>query len=143
MELEKIIELWNEDCKIDDTELGAESLKIPQIHNKYMKIFTQEKLLLTKYRFEEKKIRKLLTEYYNGELTPEELKELGREQFYKRLLKNNVTEYVDSDEQMINAVFKIAVQEEKVNYLEAIIKSLNNRGFFIKNAIDWLKFTSG
>jgi DNA modification methylase len=143
MELEKIIELWNEDCKIDETELGAESVKTPQIHNKYLKIFTQEKLLLTKHRCEEKKIRKLLTEYYSGELTPEELKKIGREQFYKRLVKNSVNEYVESDEEMINAVFKIAIQEEKVNYLEAIIKSLNNRGFVIKNAIDWLKFTSG
>jgi hypothetical protein len=143
MELEKIIELWNEDSKIDETELGAESVKTPQIHNKYLKIFTQEKLLLTKYRCEEKKIRKLLTEYYSGELTPEELKNIGREQFYKRLVKNGVNEYVECDEEMINAVFKIAVQEEKVNYLEAIIKSLNNRGFVIKNAIDWLKFTSG
>ena len=35
------------------------------------------------------------------------------------------------------------MSEEKVNYLESIIKTLNNRNFLIKNAIDWRKFTSG
>ena len=43
MKTEDIISLWEQDCKIDSTELGMESLRIPQLHNKYYKIFIQER----------------------------------------------------------------------------------------------------
>jgi len=38
---------------------------------------------------------------------------------------------------------KTSLQQEKVDYLEAILRQINNRGFQIKNAIDWNKFISG
>jgi len=44
---------------------------------------------------------------------------------------------------MISATLKLAMQEEKVNYLDAVIRQINNRGYQIKNSIDWMKFTMG
>ena len=46
--IEKIQELWAKDCSIDNTELGNESLKVPELYNKYLKLYTNEKLLLVK-----------------------------------------------------------------------------------------------
>jgi len=143
MELEKIVEMWDKDCKIDETELGVESTKIPQIHNKYLKIFMGERIAYFKLQSEVKKIRRTLTEYYLGELDREELEELGRDQFYKKLLKNEIDTYIESDNMLIDALLKMSLQEQKVNYIESIIKSINNRGFNIKNALDWIRFTSG
>ncbi len=143
MELEKIVEMWDKDCKIDDTELGAESVKIPQVHNKYMKIFVGERARLFQLQAEVKKLRRKLGEYYLGEMDRDELKEFGRDQFFKKLLKNEIDVYVESDQMMIDTVLKFSMQEEKINYLESIIKSINNRGYNIKNAIDWLRFTTG
>ena len=40
------IQEWDKDCKLDETELGAESAKIPSLHNKYLKIFMAERLRL-------------------------------------------------------------------------------------------------
>jgi N6-adenosine-specific RNA methylase IME4 len=54
-----------------------------------------------------------------------------------------VNTYIESDDLFIESTIKVAMQEEKVSYLDSIIKSLNNRGFQIKSAIDWAKFTSG
>lgn len=143
MELAKIVEMWDKDCKIDETELGTESTKIPQIHNKYMKIYMGERAVYFKMQAELKRQRRKLSEYYLGELDLPDLKEMGRDQFYKKLLKNEVETYVESDSEMIETVLKVSMQGEKINYLEAILKSLNNRGFNIKNAIEWLRFTSG
>jgi hypothetical protein len=143
MELAKIVEMWDKDSKIDETELGSESTKIPQTHNKYMKIYIGERATFFKMQGQLKRLRRLLGEYYLGELDRDELERIGREQYYKKLLKNEIENYVESDEEMIEMVLKVSMQEEKVRYLEAIIKSLTNRGFAIKNAIEWLKFTSG
>ena len=102
-----------------------------------------ERMSLYKIRADTKKIRKKLMEYYLGELDLSELKELGRDQFYKKLLKNEVEAYIESDDMMIENNLKLGMQEEKVSYLDAIIKNINNRGFQIKSGIDWAKFTTG
>jgi hypothetical protein len=44
---------------------------------------------------------------------------------------------------MVQINTKIAYQQEMVDVLEEILKSINTRGFAIKNSIDFLKFTNG
>jgi len=143
LKIEEIIAEWDKDCKIDETELGHESSKIPQVHNKYLKIYMGERASMFRMRANLKKLKRTLIEYYQGELDQEELEELGREQFYKKILKNEVETYIESDDDFIQANLKLALQEEKVSYVESVIKSVNNRGFQIKSAIDWLRFTTG
>jgi len=143
MKIEDIVSEWDKDCKVDETELGEEAVKIPKLHNKYLKYFMAERVQLFRMKAENKKLRKTLLEYYLGELDREELKELGRDQFYKKLLKNETDTYIESDDAFIEQTLRVSMQQEKVDYIEAIIKSLNNRGFQIKSAIDWYKFTNG
>jgi len=143
MKVEDIQSEWDKDCKLDETELGTESTKIPTLHNKYLKIFMAERLRLIQMKGNLKKTRRTLFEYYLGELDREELAELGREQFYKKLLKNEVDLYIDSDDALTEISLKVALQQEKVDYLESILKSINNRGFQIKNAIEWNRFITG
>lgn len=143
MKVEEIISLWDCDCKIDETELGDESTKIPVLHNKYMKIFMAERVQLLKMKSQLKKLKAKLISYYNGELDQDELEEFGREQFYKKVLKNEIEIYVESDDDFIELNIKVALQQEKVDYVEQIIRSINNRGFQIKNAIEWMRFTTG
>jgi hypothetical protein len=102
-----------------------------------------ERVQLIKLKGKHKKTHRTLLEYYLGELDRHELQEMGREQFFKKLLKNEVGTYIESDDMFIESTIKVAMQEEKVSYLDSIIKSLNNRGFQIKSALDWMKFTSG
>ena len=44
MKFEEIQKLWTSDCPIDETELSQESVKIPQLHNKYLILYSNEKL---------------------------------------------------------------------------------------------------
>ena len=143
MNIEQIVNEWNKDCKIDETELGSESAKIPQVHNKYLKIYMGERIALFKLKSETKKVKRTLLEYYLGELDQEELDHLGRQQFYKKLLKNEVDVYIESDDMMIEANLRLGMQDEKVAYLDSIIKNINNRGFQLKTAVDWARFTTG
>ena len=143
MKIEDIVSEWDKDCKMDGTKLGEESTKIPVVHNKYLKIFMGENAQLKRMFAQRSKLKRTLTEYYLGELDQDELDELGRDQFYKKILKNEVETYIESDDTFIDLNLKLALQQEKVNYIEAVIKSINNRGFQIKNAIDWLRFTNG
>ena len=143
MKFEEIQKLWSGDCEIDETELSQESVKIPQLHNKYLIFFHDERLRLRNMKFEYGKLLKLKREYYSGRMTAEEMEAFDWEPFQFKLLKADIQEYIDADEDIIEIKKKLALQEEKVDYLEAIVKGLSNRGYLIKNAIDWKRFTEG
>ena len=143
MKFEDIQKSWTQDCPIDETELSQESVKIPQLHNKYLIIFHDERLRLRTMKFEHSKLLKSKREYYSGRMTEEEMEALDWEPFQLKLLKVDIQEYIDADEDIIELKKKSALQEEKVEYLEAIVKGLSNRGYLIKNAIDWKRFTEG
>ena len=143
MKFEEIQKLWTSDCNIDETELAQESVKIPQLHNKYLIFYSNEKLRLKTQRFEHSKLVKLKKEYYGGKMSQEELEAIDWEPFQHKLLKADVEQYVDADDNIIESKKILALQEEKVDYLEAIVKGLSTRGYLIKNAIDWKRFTGG
>ena len=143
MKLEEIQEFWNADREIDITELATESVRIPQIHDKYLKIYIDERIRLKGLQFELTKLVRLKTYYYAGKLTQEELEELGWEQFLERLLKNEISTYIEADDDIIKLKKNIVLLEEKIHYLDSIIKMISNRGFQIKSAIDWIKYKNG
>jgi hypothetical protein len=143
MNIEDIMDMWTQDAKIDDVDLDRESLSVPNLHAKYLKILYQQKLKLRKLIIQKKTLVKVLGEYYKGDLNnPEDLKEIQREPWSRTILKQDINSYVDSDDDMIKLLTKIAYQEEVVSLLEDIMKNINNRTFHIKNAIEWRKLTN-
>ena len=140
--LEELEKLWETDSKIDRTELDTESLKIPTLHSKYYKLYLREKVQLKAEEQEYKQFYKLKHEYYTGKLSKSELDGYGWEPF-QFVLKNDLIVYMESDKELSERLLKLHVQREKVDFLADIIKTLNTRGFLIKNAIDFIKFTSG
>ena len=143
MNFEEIQKSWTRDCPIDETELSKESVKIPQLHNKYLIFYSNEKLKFKEIKFLFSGLIKRKRDYYSGRMTAKELEMADWEPFQLKLLKADVQEYIDADENVIESKKLLALQEEKVNYLESIVKSLTTRGYLIKNAIDWKRFTEG
>ena len=70
MTLEELQDLADKDLKINDTELDLESLKTPQLHNKYLKELTKFKLLLTKADSDYRVLKRIKWEYYTGKAAP-------------------------------------------------------------------------
>jgi hypothetical protein len=143
MTLDQLMEEWRKDSSIDSTELGAESLKIPELHSKYLKLYFEERRKTKALEFQSKDFALAKYEYYNGKMSQEELDEKGWQPFMKRLMKNEIDMYIESDKDIITNNVKIVNQKEKLQFLEDVIKHINQRNFIIKNAIDYLKFTNG
>lgn len=143
MKLEKIQEFWTEDCEIDRTDLGNESLKISKLHDKYYKMFINEKLILRKYQSDLKELRLSKYEFYTQGPTKEQLDLGWKLPPVGRIMKADVSSYIEADNEIVKLSLKIGLQQEKVEFLDSIIKSLNSRSFNIKNAIEWTKFTQG
>lgn len=143
MKIDEVFTLWEVDSKIDRSELGNESLKIPQLHHKYFQIFTNERLLLRKYEAEMKQLKLHKYEFYTQGPT-KETQELGWElPASGKILRADSSNYIEADKDIINLSLKIGIQQEKIELLESIIKTLTQRGYNISAAINWEKFKVG
>ena len=140
MNLEEIQELVDKDLKINDSELDLESIKTPQIHNKYMKLLTKFKLMLSRNESEFHIIKKQKWEYYTGKADPGVYAE---KPFNLKILRQDVDKYIDSDEDIIKLKQKSDYLNTVVDFLDRTVRQISNRTFTIKNAIDWKKFISG
>ena len=140
MDLEKLQLQADSDLKINDTELDLESLKTPQLHNKYMKHLTKFKLMLSRAESEYNTLKREKWEYYTGKAPAEVYAE---KPFDLKILKTDIDKYLDSDEELQKQKQKVDYLNTVVDFLDRTIRLISNRGFTIKNAIDWRKFTSG
>jgi len=140
MNLEELQELVDKDLKINDTELDLEALKTPQLHNKFMKYLTKFKLMLSRAETEYNILKKEKWEYYTGKAPAEVYAE---KPFDLKILKTDIDKYLDSDEELQKQKQKVDYLQTTVDFLDRTIRQISNRGFLIKDAIDWRKFTSG
>jgi hypothetical protein len=132
-----------QDIEFDETELDKESLRIPQLHNKYLVFLTDEKIMLEKYQQELRVLVRKKWLYYTGKMSEEELTENDWEPFGLNILKSDVDKFLESDTLILRSRAIVRMQEEKINYLDSVVKSINGRQWNIRAAIDWMKFTHG
>ena len=143
MRLEQIREMVERDIPIDKTELGDESARIPQLHNKYLNLFHDERLVLSKMTADLNVLRKNKWEWMTGKLSQEQLAALGWEPFQTRIMRQDLELYMDAAADLNEAQAKITLQKEKTEYLESLLKAINQRHWVIRNSIEWRKFTQG
>ena len=143
MHIDTIKQMVEAELKIDGTELGDESLRIPVLHGKFLNIFHDESLVLRKLEADYRVLRKQKWEWYNGKLSQDELTALGWEPYAARILRQDMDIVMDADPDLIRAAQKVEMQRAKVDYLDSILKGINNRNWVIRNAIEWRKFMSG
>ena len=141
MNLEKIQEMWQKDSVIDPDNLHDESLKIPQLHSKYYTIYNTLTLLREKARDSYRKVKLERYNYYTGK-APAEVYE--KEPFDNKVREKDAKQrHLDDDEKLTTNEMKIGEYDVQLKFLEEIIKTVANRTFQIKNAIEWQKFQAG
>lgn len=143
MKLEQIFAEWEKDSNIDQTELGEESLKISKLHHKYFQILTYERVQHRKLEAELKVLRLDKHEFYTQGPTKETMDKGWELPPVGKILRSDVTNYLEADKDIVNLSLKIGIQLEKIDLLKSIITTLNSRGYNIKAAIDWEKFKMG
>ena len=140
MDLEQLQLEADKDLKINDTELDLESLKTPQLHNKYMKHYTKFKLLLTRTEDELRTIKRDKWEYYTGKADPSVYQ---AKPFDLKIMRTDIDKYLEADDDIQKLSQKVAYLITVVDFLDRTLRVVVNRTYTIKNAIEWRRFTSG
>ena len=131
------------DVIIDTNHLDDESSRIPQLHNNYLCILMDEKIIYETLDSKLKILKRDKWLYYAGKMSKEELTKRAWEPFDLSILKQDLDRFIESDIDVITLGNKIFVQKEKVSYLESVVKIIANKIWNIRSTIDWIRFTQG
>ena len=140
MNLDELKLQVQKDLKVDDEHLDTESLKNQEIKATYLDHKSRYELLLYRAKGDYKRLYREKWEYYGGKA---DAKIYASKPFDLKVLKTDLSVYITSDEEVIDAENKIGYLETVVDYIKGVIKSVDNRGWDIKNAIEWKKFEAG
>jgi len=128
------------DLVINDERLDTESLRNQELYSKYLQIKTNFELLLYRAKGDYKVLYREKWEYYGGKA---DAKVYATKPFDLKVLKSDLSIYIESDEDIIKAEHKITYLETTVKYIDGVLRSIQSRGWDIKNAISWKSFEAG
>ena len=143
MNIGELFEAWEQDSVFERDLITEESIKVPQLHSKWMKMLSTERMRLKSVQFQYKEMYRIKHEYYRGDLDIEDVQAYGWEPMHLKILRSDIQMYLDADSQLGEMQQKVDIAQEKIKFIEGVIQQINTRGFQIKNVIDWEKFKSG
>ena len=135
MKLADIESLWDGDKEIDDMKLDTESIGIPKLYNKYMRIQNtiSAEISVLEAAVDAMKVEKL--KFYKG----------WTDKPYPKKIVNttDMKIFVDGDRDVLALRSKLDNANLRYKTLERILTQITNRSFYINTAIDYRKFIEG
>lgn len=141
--LDDLTQQWKTDSAIDITNITAETIRLAELHANYYHLYVTEGVRLRKLKSQRDKLLKDKINYYSGSMDIEEIRDLGWQPLPRMIMKADVQRYVDADNEVIELNLKIGYQNDIVDYIESILKQINNRGYNLRLIFDVRKFESG
>ena len=134
MNLETLNEMWAKDAPLDDEKLDNDSLSIPKLHAKYLRLHNNFVTLRDQAELDVKRTYRDRWEYYTGK---------SEKPFPVKLIKTDVAIYLEADQEYQKSVLKAKYLNQMVEAIKTILSAINNRSFHIKNAVEFAKFLKG
>jgi hypothetical protein len=145
--IEEVIQMWDVDSKIDKMNLDDASIKSPALHAKYLQLYSATKMMVKQAEMKMIELKKNKWLWFNGKMTKEQMDALGwaYDPFagMTKPLKSDLDIFYDSDPDVIKLRAKIDYLATALEVVKEIIDNIKWRHTHIKNAIDFLRFTSG
>ena len=147
MNLEQILTEWKTDSQIEFNKLDVSSHKTPELHAKYLELYTNAKLRLKDLEFKQQLLLKDKYMYYEGKMSKEEIDLRGwkYDPFDGLTVRTNKEKeyYYETDKEIKESEAKIVYQTTIVETLKEIMDNIKWRHSTIKNMIDWKRFEAG
>jgi len=146
MNLEQVLEEWKKDCRIDPMSIDEASRCTPELHAKYLNLYSKAKLKLKDAEFKQKDLMKYKWLWFNGKLSQEEIEELGwdPDPFNGlKILKGDMEHFVEADTELVASEARIEYLKNSVDTLKEIVENLKWRHQTIGNIIRYKQFEAG
>ena len=141
MTLEELKQESYKDLPVKNVEnIDQESFYNQEIKAKWLDYKSRFELLLARSKGDYQVLYREKWEYYGGK---SDAKIYAAKPFDLKVLKTDLQMYINSDDDIIELEKKVVYYESIVEFIDGVIKSIDNRGWDIRNAQDWKKFVAG
>lgn len=142
--VEDIVQQWEKDAKIDTTNIQGEIVRTPILFSKYLTILASWKRKRTAVKVKLNEIRQLKTDYYNGELSLDDCKRYGWNQYQgNRPLKSALESMLSADKDVNRINTQLELIDNVLYIVEQILTSIKSRDFMLGNYIKYVMFAQG
>ena len=141
MNLEQLQTKWSEDSVIDPDKYGEESIRIPQLHMRYMEFYNTFSLMKKDRESEMRSLTREKWIFYKGKAPAKIYKDTPFD--FKLTTREEINMFIDADEDVRKLQLKIDYIEQTIFFLDGVLRQINSRNYQIKNAIEWERFQSG
>ena len=138
---EDLLTEWEKDAPIDKHHLDTESVDVPTLHHKYLRIYMDLKAKKMSYTYKLEDLKKDKELYYSGQATADVYKEKPFD--LKLKTKGGVDKHVNTDPEVVRLAQRIEYMDILIEGCAHILEQIKWRGNNIKNAISFIKFQSG
>lgn len=136
-----ILNMWKTDSVIDEILLDEASLRIPQLHQKYLSWRSEFVLLQKKKEQELKKTKHKKYLFYSGKATPEEY--AAAPPLPHKIIRSEVAQWISVDEEIQVIELELIYYDDVISTLDEILRQIHQMSFNIRNAIQWRSFSGG
>ena len=140
MTLDELKKIVAKELPVNKERLDTESLRGQELYAKFLDYKTNFAFLLAKSKGDYKRLYREKWEYYGGKA---DAKVYATKPFDLKVLKTDLSIYIESDPEIIEKKNKIVYLEECVDFIEKTLKSISARGWDIKNCLEAQKFEAG
>ena len=146
MNLERILEEWKTDSRIEMNALDASSVQTTMLHAKYLELHATAKIRLKDAEFKQSILMKNKWLWYSGKLSKEEIERFGWDYDpYEglKILKGDMAHFVEADKELQESEAKIEYLKVTIDTLKDILENLKWRHQTIRNTLEFKKFEAG
>lgn len=131
MNLSELQDLAERNTTIDEKNIGEYSLSLAYVTSKWLTLLSEERILFEALQIELAVKRKQRGYYYRNE--------------YQHTLDNakHLEELLQGDKDLNKVKVRTVLSLEKINFIEGVIKTLNNSSFNVSNYVKWKQFQNG
>lgn len=141
---EEILLEWKKDSNINQLDIRLEILKSSSLHSKYIEKLLNFKDLYRKIELKLIFLKKVKSKYYKGEMTKEELKENGLDQYQGlKPVKSELEHLLSIDNDVIEINNDLISCKNILDMIESILNQIKSRSYDLKTFIEAEKFYNG
>ena len=143
--LDKIVEQWENDAKIDQTNISGEILRTPNLFAKYIRLLSSWKQKRTAIQIKLNETKQLCSQYYRGELDPKMCQQkLQRNQWQgNKPLKSELEALLAADPAVTKIMSQLEMVDNIIYVLEQILNSIKSRDFALGTYTKYQMFLAG
>ena len=137
-----------EDLVIKKETLVFESLRTPELHNKYLRKLYRCKEKLEKIKIEHNQVQHDIEKLFTKQAPDDVYQALARQSPAPKWLnltldKATVTKYLTNHPDYKKSVRRLQRWQHRVEFLTKVVETINNRSYVINNAVKMIRFEHG